>query len=540
MAKMLVLEWDSREARVIAISQKGRKWTLEDAFAVALPARDASAGDKVVGPMLKDALAKRGYAGAKCKLVVGRSSIELRYLMVPQAPPEEMPDLVRFQALRQFSQLGEEWPLDFIPVSDNGETQLVLAASIIPSALNGLTDVCEAAGLVPEQVYLRPFAAAANIADEAVAEGQERRLIVDVLCDEADLVVVDRGRPIFCRTVKLPVGPDAAEARSVSLAGEIRRTVAAALNQIPGQEITHISLFGVGAESAAILERLKQANFTTESIDPFAEIDPVRIAELKPAQRGSFAPLLGVMHILSGASTPMIDFLHPRQRPLPPDNRWRNMVAVAAGVMLLLAGLTGYYFWSGSVNAELTRLNDELKTTQAKIKDYEHMRIAALAVENFEKTNISAAEKLAQVSDLMPPGDRVMLKTFNLVNPQITIGRMNKLTENPGTLTLVGGAKELADRHEIEKKLKELGTVKSDHKREGSLITNYDLSIDEQVQFEIPKIKPQSQPTAKTAVASSPTKTPQAKTPAAKTAASAPEKASAAPKTATNPSLDKK
>jgi Tfp pilus assembly PilM family ATPase len=526
MAKMLVLEWDSREARVIAISQKGRKWTLEDAFAVALPARDASAGDKVVGPMLKDALAKRGYAGAKCKLVVGRSSIELRYLMVPQAPPEEMPDLVRFQALRQFSQLGEEWPLDFIPVSDNGETQLVLAASIIPSALNGLTDVCEAAGLVPEQVYLRPFAAAANIADEAVAEGQERRLIVDVLCDEADLVVVDRGRPIFCRTVKLPVGPDAAEARSVSLAGEIRRTVAAALNQIPGQEITHISMFGVGAESAAILERLKQANFTTESIDPFAEIDPVRIAELKPAQRGSFAPLLGVMHILSGASTPMIDFLHPRQRPLPPDNRWRNMVAVAAGVMLLLAGLTGYYFWSGSVNAELNRLNDELKTTQAKIKDYEHVRIAALAVENFEKTNISAAEKLAQVSDLMPPGDRVMFKEFYLANPQITIGRMGKTTETPGSIILKGGAKEVVDRHEVEKKLKELGAVISRHSIENSRIPNYDNNIEELVTFELSNPNPQTKPASKTA----------AKEPA-KASAPSPVKSGAA--TATKPSLNK-
>ncbi len=53
MAKTLVLEWDSRKARVIAIAQKGHKWSVEDAFAVALPAHDAAAGDKVVGPMLQ-------------------------------------------------------------------------------------------------------------------------------------------------------------------------------------------------------------------------------------------------------------------------------------------------------------------------------------------------------------------------------------------------------------------------------------------------------------------------------------------------------
>lgn len=484
MAKTLVLEWDSREARVIAIAQKGKKWSVEDAFAVSLPARDAAAGDKVVGPMLKEAIAKRGLAGSKCKVVVGRTSIELRYLTVPQAPNEEMPDLVRFQALRQFSQLGEEWPLDFISVSDSGESQLVLAASIVPSALDGVTDVCKEAGLTAEQVYLRPFAAAANVADEAVAEGQERRLIVDVLTDEADLVVVDRGRPIFCRTVKLPVGPDAAEARNMSLVGEIRRTVAAAQNQIPGAEITHISLFGVATECAAILSKLKQAGFSAEAIDPFAEVDPVRITELKAAQRGSFAPLMGVVHLLSGASTPTIDFLHPRQRPLPPDNSRRNILAIAVSILLLLSGLTGYYVWSENLKSQITEIDGEIAKKKNEIKAYDEIRKAATAIENFEKTNISAIDKLAQVSDLMPSGDRVMLSEFNLINPQVINVRTGKPIEQPGLIEVKGGAKELKDKTEIEKKLVALGTVKSREIKVKSKFTDYDENVHEQISFE--------------------------------------------------------
>lgn len=486
MAKTLVLEWDSREARVIAISQKGRKWTVEDAFAVPLPARDASAGDKVVGPMLRDALAQRGLAGSKCKIVVGRSSIELRYLTVPQAPSEEMPDLVRFQALRQFSQLGEEWPLDFVTVSDNGETQLVLAASIVPSSLDGLVDVCKLAGLAPEQVFLRPFAAAANVAGEAIAEGQERRLVVEVLTDEADLVVVDRGRPIFCRTVKLPTGPDAAEARNTSLVGEIRRTVAAAQNQIPGREITHISLFAAASESAVVLTKLQQSNFTAEAIDPFAEVDPSRLTEINAAQRGSFAPLMGVVHLLSGATTPSIDFLNPRQRPLPPDNRRRNVLAIAAAVLLLLSCVTGYYYWSDSMDSQVADLTRDINKTKEEIKTFEDRILAANSLQNFEKTNISAAQKLAELSEMLPAADRVLLTQFNLINPETKPTRGGKFVEVAGAMEIQGGAKEPKDKVEVEQKLHSFGTVKNKATTPGK-DPNYPEKIHEQVTFEVTK-----------------------------------------------------
>ncbi len=322
------------------------------------------------------------------------------------------------------------------------------------------------------------------MADEAVAAGQERRLIVDVLTDEADLVVVDRGRPIFCRTVKLPVGPDAADARNTSLVGEIRRTVAAAQNQIPGAEITHISLFGVATESATVLSKLKQASFTAEAIDPFSEVDPVRITELKAAQRGSFAPLMGVVHLLSGASTPTIDFLHPRQRPLPPDNNRRNVLAIAVSVLLLLSGLTGYYYWSESLKTQMVELNDEIAKKKNEIKTFEEIRKAATAIENFEKTNISAIDKLAQVSDLLPPGDRVMLSQFNLINPQVTNVRIGKPIEQPGLIEVMGGAKELKDKTEIETKLAQLGTVKSKGIKVKSKFADYNENVHEQVLFE--------------------------------------------------------
>jgi hypothetical protein len=269
----------------------------------------------------------------------------------------------------------------------------------------------------------------------------------------------------------LPIGPDAADARNTVLVGEIRRTIAAAQNQIPGSPITHVSLFGSASESAPVLANLRQANFSAETIDPFTEIDPARITEIKAAQRGSFAPLLGVMHLLSGASTPSIDFLHPRQRPLPPDNKRRNLLAIAAGVMLLLCGLTGYYFWSDGIARQMDDLDAKLVKAKADLKAFDEVRRASTAIDNFEKTNINLVERLARVSEKLPPGDRTIVTQLNITAPQITLARNGKPQEFKGQVTLNGIAKEKSDITAIEKQLAELGQLRS----EGGQIPSDDL-----------------------------------------------------------------
>src|SRR5262245_65905776 len=148
MPNLIALEWDDAEARIAVADVRRGGMILEQAFAVALPAEktapDASGATGTIsisgahdlgaiGRRINEALTARGIRRMKTLVGVGRANIELKNLTLPPAPPDELPELVRFQAEREFNTLTDEWPLDFLPIPGETEGALtVLAAAISP------------------------------------------------------------------------------------------------------------------------------------------------------------------------------------------------------------------------------------------------------------------------------------------------------------------------------------------------------------------------------------------------------------------------
>ena len=109
---------------------------------------------------LKKALGQQRFPRCQALAAIGRSQVELRILKLPPAPDDELPDLVRFQALREFSALDEASPLDFVPLGDVGaEAGEVMAASISSDLADQLKDALTSAGHEPSRLILRPCAA---------------------------------------------------------------------------------------------------------------------------------------------------------------------------------------------------------------------------------------------------------------------------------------------------------------------------------------------------------------------------------------------
>ena len=103
-----------------------------------------------VGQRIGTALAARGLGRIDTLVAVGRSNVELRQLTVPPAPDDELPQMVHFQALREFNALEEDWPLDFMPLDDaSDQPRNVLAAAIDPARVAQIEATCQAAGLKP-------------------------------------------------------------------------------------------------------------------------------------------------------------------------------------------------------------------------------------------------------------------------------------------------------------------------------------------------------------------------------------------------------
>ncbi len=444
MPRYLALEWDSREARIAVARTRGKEAVVEHAFAVELapPNVGETLTEAQVGERVAAALAARRIGRCETLVAVGRSNVELRRLSLPPAPPEELPDLVRFQDMRDFSGVNEDWLLDYVPLDtssteaapENGGGALgVLAAVISPKGVEQIRQTCAAAGLEPEKLVLRPFAAGSLL--RRARPSSECRLLVDLVRDEADLTVLIGDNVVFVRTVRLPTATDDAQTRA--LVAEARRTIAAAQNQLGGRRVERVVICGETSRVEAVATMVQeQLSVPVEPFDPFSvvEID----GDLKtglPDYPGRFAPLLGMLQDEAAQVRHDIDFFNPRRRPEPPSQRRRYVLAAAVAASLVLADT--FLVWQKLAAddhniktlqreiSELNKLVDQARTLQAKAED----------IHQFTRGDINWLDELKDVSRDLPPGDKILVTRLRAVS----------LSAGGGQFLLDGYARQASD-----------------------------------------------------------------------------------------------
>jgi len=417
MPRLFAIEWDAAQARVAAgRTRAGGGLILEQAFTVELP--QAGAGTelsaKEIGTRIGQALTERGLARGEALVAVGRTSIELRFLTLPPMPPEELPDSVRLQAVRQFSTLGEDWPLDFVPLDANKDGgSNVLAAAISPELVKQTQETCAAAGLTFTRLVLRPFAAAALV--KKLAADGKCRLTIDFLEEEADLSVLAGDKLVFPRTVRLPSGASP-DVLARSLVAEVRRTVVAAQNQLGGRRVEQVVIFGDSAHHGSLRALLQQElslDGGVELLNPFFEVEQSRELQARPPQNpGTFAPVLGMLLDEAAGTAPGIDFLHPRKRPVPQNHRrfYIGLGTAAAAILLLFVG---YVFLElRQLDARMVTLQKEKAELEKANKKGKTIRDQTQKVDQFVASDILWLEELRAVSEKAPPPEKTRLDGF--------------------------------------------------------------------------------------------------------------------------------
>jgi Tfp pilus assembly PilM family ATPase len=447
MARLLALEWDGNEARVALARTRGTTVLLEHAFHIPLAPRDA--GVKIdasaVGKQFAEELAKRGWSKGEALVAVGRSSSEMRFLTTPPAPPEEVPDLVRFQAMRQFTTLGDEWPLDFVTLGTQADGGLnVLAAAISSDLVSQMQAICAAANLECKRLVLRPFAAASLIKERA-ADGR-CRMLVDVLSSDVDLTVLVGPQVMFPRTAKLPTGDD--EVVSRALVGEVRRTIIAAQNQLGGRRVEQVIILGDGHHQVALRSLLQQElQLEAEVLNPLSFVELTDEARGdQPVMAGAFAPLMGMLKDEATEQAPAIDFLHPRRRPEPPNHRrlysWAG--GVAAAVALVLFALV--WMQLSSLDSKISELQQELNKQTKLAKDGKPVRDEVQRLDQFAAADVFWLDELRELSEEFPSAEKARVDEFYAAS---------KGNDDPATLSLQGGASEATVIAQIESALRD-------------------------------------------------------------------------------------
>jgi Tfp pilus assembly PilM family ATPase len=473
MSRLLALEWDAKEARVVVGRKRGTAVVVEQAFAAPLPQREeGGTAEADVGGAIAKALADHGLSRVEALLAVGRASIELKFLSTPPVPEEELPDLVRFQAMRQFTSLGDDWPLDFVPLgptADGGTN--VLAAAISADLVEQIKKTCSAAHVSVSRLVLRPFAAAALLKEQL--DDGKCRMIVDLLQDEADLTVLIGPQVIFPRTVRLPAVPEA-EALARVLLAEGRRTMIAAQNQLGGRRVEEVVIFGDGEHHSTLKALLeKELSLTVRLIDPFERVECVGDAKLKkPEYPGTFAPLLGMLLDEAVARPPVIDFLHPRRRPPAPNKRKTYILAggLAASILAALGFFIQMQLWGlddqiRGLNSELLRQKKAAIASEQPLKD-------AYALDLYSAGDITWLDELSRTSTKFPPPTQARVEELTA-------------TAQPGggaNMKLVGIAETSGTIVQLERSLADKDhTVRGDGAREDRALKTMRFRFDESI-----------------------------------------------------------
>jgi Tfp pilus assembly PilM family ATPase len=430
MSNLIALEWDDAEARVAVADSRRGSVVLEQAFSVALP-KDKTSPEAsgatgtisisgahdlgAIGRRINDALTARGIRRVRTLVGVGRANIELKNLTLPPAPANELPELVRFQAEREFNTLTDEWPLDFLPIpGEEGETITVLAAAISPELVAEIQITCEASNLTPQRLILRPCAAASLLSRAKPGDEHKLRLLVDILTEEADLTVLAGDSPVFMRTARLPA--DSATSDPLrTLLPEIRRTIAAVHARFQGRQIEEIFLCGEGLAQETLAREIgRELNLPTEVFNPLLAC--TLGAELKrsmPEHPGRFAPLVGMLLDDAAGEADTIDFLNPRKKAEPKTRRRELTIAAAAAGLLLLIGAGWIGFQLHSLDSQIAELDTEISQNKPKVDKAGISKANTDKIQEWSDSDPNWLDELANLSIKAPHGKDFWLTKFN-------------------------------------------------------------------------------------------------------------------------------
>ena len=416
MSQLFALEWDPREIRLMVASGRGRQIVIEQAFSIPCETDpSAAAAAEQIGKRIAAEVDARGLGRAEAVVAVGRNSIELRQLQLPPAPDEDLPDLVRFQATREFNELDDKWLLDFIPIVGSADSpRTVLATAIAPAVLAHIEAVCEHAGLKMRRLLLRPCEAALLLEGEKSIPRGQVVLLVNSLGVDADLTAVADGTAVFLRTTRISSDPPPLQA----LLAEIRLTMAAASNQLGGRKIESIVLCGEQQPDLDLGHAIEtELGIRVELFDPFGGVKLGRaLVESPPEHPGRFAPLVGMLLAELKPSKHAVDFLHPRRRAAAADPRKKWMIAGAVAATLLLAWLIysriDHYRLAESV-AALERESTSLDDSIARAK---RVRASAAEIAKWADEDVIWLDRIHALAQSLPPAEDAILGQLTIIS----------------------------------------------------------------------------------------------------------------------------
>lgn len=403
MPKKIAFDWDEIELRwIVGQTSVGGRVTVTDARVIPL---ENTSPIEVVRGIVKEL----GLNGTKALVAIGRGNAELRELKLPPVPDDELPDMVRFQAIRTFASSGDSATVDFLVTGNDESGTELIAAAIGPNKLNEIRKTCDAAELPTGRVSLRPLSAAALYLTQGDQSAAGDVVLVDLLAGDAEIVVARDGRVIFVRTVRMPTDEST---RPRVLAGELRRSLVACGAAGTPEKVVLWGRPSVHIDDQRLLA--EAAKCPVEVLDPFNLVDvDEKLRSRLPEHVGRLAPLVGLMVADDLHGDRLIDFINPRKRVEQEPNHYKT--AAMIGVPVLVALLLGFMIFRQlrTMDSKIT----ELRNANAAMKPAVDAAAASSArtetIDQFLDGDVNWLDELRRLASTMPPSDKLIVRSVS-------------------------------------------------------------------------------------------------------------------------------
>jgi type IV pilus assembly protein PilM len=425
---------------------------IERVLSVDIPADVDVVDPASLGGFLRELLHQQKIRTDRVLLDVPRDQVLLSTLILPKAPPDELPAVVEFQITKELPFSASEAVVDFAVHPAAGADRLeALVATVRREVLDQYRRTCEAAGVKPERIGLRPRAN--NIAvNELLGDRRpERVVMVDVGPNLMEINVIKSGQLVFSRAASVAVprdltgkreeeAEDASPADSTTgdedgpvirfpseagappgfelsrvietLLVEVTRSVEAYRTSDPGATIDMVVVGG----SVGLEEQLGEV--IKSRFDTVVEFyNPARCfgwPEDRGRQALAFAAPLGL--VLGHAGDRLhFDFLHPK-KPVTEAQRRRRKVPVAAlaAALFIAAGVVFYARGIAPQKKELAGVRNQIRRMENAKEKLEEFEETIQAAQEFESGQIIWIDELDRVVRLLPPAKEMVLKNIDM------------------------------------------------------------------------------------------------------------------------------
>ncbi len=460
MANWLALTWENDRLLLLSANVHNGSATFEHCAVFATPQADKSAEDTgeaaqplsraEQGPSIKQQLAdylqKNRLSKTETVVVLSRADVEVRSMVFPPVPVEELPDLVRFQATKEFNGYDATAPLDFFITTklDNvsrstlfpalqpgkggkgqnapaGAPKHLIASTIRSARFQKIQQQCEQWNLPLKHLLLRPCQSAYLWRHTPRFDPGQSVLFVELDANETSQVVLFQGEPIFMRTPKISCPDDvSASDFAARLIAELKRTRIAVRNEIQGVTIDEVVLCGVGKGFETLAKQVSDSmGVTVTQFDPWVGLS--RGGELRVGRSEAmvekperFAPLLGSLLQIAKGETSEIDFCNPTKRPEPVGKRQLATGIIAATFLFILA-LGGFGLYAQSVlDKDVKELGNRRTALNRQAATFREQRAQLTAIEAWQADKVNWFEQLDWLARSVPESKDMMISKMTL------------------------------------------------------------------------------------------------------------------------------